>query len=92
MKSYSSHGIIKQPKNLKMIYNQKYLGFNYRLSDIHASLGISQLLKINKFISNRNKIAKYYIDQIEKKNSNKLPKGPKRLFIFISFIYYPLKK
>tara|TARA_A100001234_G_scaffold221564_1_gene238437 strand:+ start:6121 stop:7257 length:1137 start_codon:yes stop_codon:yes gene_type:complete len=79
MKSYSSHGIIKQPKNLKMIYNQKYLGFNYRLSDIHASLGISQLLKINNFISNRNKIAKYYIDQIEKKkikiNYQKVLKG-----------------
>jgi UDP-4-amino-4,6-dideoxy-N-acetyl-beta-L-altrosamine transaminase len=70
MKSYATHGIIKQPKNLKMIYNQRYLGFNYRLSEIHAALGISQLLKIDKFIKKRETIANYYINQINKRNIN----------------------
>ena len=34
------------------------LGYNYRMPDINASLGISQLKKINKFIKKRKSIAK----------------------------------
>ena len=36
------------------------LGYNYRMPDINASLGISQLKKIKKFISKRKSIAKDY--------------------------------
>ena len=43
------------------LYDIKYPGLNYRLSDINCSLGYSQLKKINKFISKRKKIAKKYI-------------------------------
>ena len=38
----------------------KFLGLNYRLSDIQCALGISQLKKIKKFIKRRNEIAKVY--------------------------------
>jgi UDP-4-amino-4,6-dideoxy-N-acetyl-beta-L-altrosamine transaminase len=41
-------------------YEMQYLGFNYRLSDVHAALGISQLKKLNKFLKKRRKIAKRY--------------------------------
>ena len=37
-----------------------FLGYNYRLSDLQASLGISQLKKITKFINKRKKLAKMY--------------------------------
>ena len=47
-------------KKPKWYYEQKFLGHNYRMSDINASLGISQLKKINKFIKKRNEIAKIY--------------------------------
>ena len=44
---------------------QKEIGYNYRLSDLHAALGISQLKKINKFTKKRNLIAKYYISNLK---------------------------
>lgn len=36
------------------------LGFNYRLSDISCTLGLSQIKKINRFIEERQRIAKNY--------------------------------
>lgn len=57
-----SHGMTK--KNLKgnnnWFYQIKRIGFNYRMNEIQASLGISQLKKLNKFIKKRNMIAKKY--------------------------------
>jgi perosamine synthetase len=41
-------------------YEQQYLGFNYRMTDIHAALGLSQLKKLDQFISRRRHIAKEY--------------------------------
>ncbi|MCL5072090.1 MAG: DegT/DnrJ/EryC1/StrS family aminotransferase [Actinobacteria bacterium] len=38
----------------------KYLGYNYRLSELHSALGITQLKKINFLLSERIKIAGYY--------------------------------
>ncbi len=36
------------------------LGFNYRLSDIHAALGLSQLKKLDRFVARRKEIASLY--------------------------------
>jgi len=63
-----THGITnkKQFMELKGIdneiwnYQQIELGFNFRLTDIHASLGISQLKRLDKFLNDRHEIAKYY--------------------------------
>ena len=41
-------------------YEQMLIGYNYRMSDISAALGINQLRHLKKFISERNKIANYY--------------------------------
>ena len=66
MKVFRSHGIIREKKFFKnknnniTHYEQHELGFNYRLNDIQASLGISQLKKINLFLRERRKIKKYY--------------------------------
>ena len=65
---YRSHGItknkeefnIKENKNNEWYYEQQKIGYNYRLSDIHASLGSSQLKKLDKFTKIRNQIAKKY--------------------------------
>ena len=54
-----THGIIKS-KNNDWYYEQRYLGYNYRMSDIHASLGISQVRRLKKFINKRNEIAALY--------------------------------
>ena len=39
------------------------LGYNYRLTDIQAALGISQLNKLEKFIKRRREIAECYNEQ-----------------------------
>ena len=37
-------------------YEQLSLGYNYRMSDIHAALGLSQLGRLDYFINARKKI------------------------------------
>lgn len=56
------HGIYRSSDspNEPWLYEQQDLGFNYRMSDIHAALGLSQLTKIDHFIELRNKQANYY--------------------------------
>lgn len=36
------------------------LGFNYRLSELHAALGISQLLRLEEYVRTRNALVKTY--------------------------------
>ena len=58
-----SGSAFKDPINNKSYwyYEQIDIGYNFRISDIHAALGISQLKKINKFIKNRKKIDTVHI-------------------------------
>jgi UDP-4-amino-4,6-dideoxy-N-acetyl-beta-L-altrosamine transaminase len=46
-------------------YDLKFLGRNYRMTDFQAALGISQLKKIEHFISRRQEIAKIYNDEFD---------------------------
>jgi len=63
---FRNHGINKNKKFLldktKKInhYEQIELGFNYRMSDIEAALGISQANRLTKFIYKRMSLAKFY--------------------------------
>ncbi len=41
-------------------YEQVELGFNYRMTDIQAALGISQLSRLDDFVSRRNQLAQRY--------------------------------
>ena len=72
LKQYSSHGITKDKSQMQLpikqdwYYEQQLLGYNYRLSDLHAALGISQLKKLNTFVKKRNKIAKRYNKKLNK--------------------------
>tara|TARA_A100001011_G_scaffold390115_1_gene472891 strand:+ start:27 stop:1187 length:1161 start_codon:yes stop_codon:yes gene_type:complete len=66
MRDFRSHGIdqIKRENRKNKIrpwmFYQTSLGYNYRMTDIQASLGISQLKKLKNFVQKRNKIAKIY--------------------------------
>ncbi len=60
------HGITKNYQNYEKkidehwYYEQQYLGYNYRLSEVHSALGLSQLNRLDEFIGYRNNVAKIY--------------------------------
>jgi dTDP-4-amino-4,6-dideoxygalactose transaminase len=45
-------------------YEQIALGFNYRMTDIHAALGLSQLRRIEAFVNRRRALAARYDDRL----------------------------
>ena len=64
---YRSHGISRDPHLFEeahldepWFYAQYELGFNYRLSDLHAVLGLSQLNRLDEFVSLRRRLAQRY--------------------------------
>jgi UDP-4-amino-4,6-dideoxy-N-acetyl-beta-L-altrosamine transaminase len=44
-------------------YEQQLLGYNYRMTDLHAALGASQLGRLDAYLTRRNEIARRY-DQL----------------------------
>jgi dTDP-4-amino-4,6-dideoxygalactose transaminase len=65
-----SHGITKDPANFEFHdqgpwwYEQKELGYNYRMTDIQAALGISQMERLEKYIERRNSLARRYDENL----------------------------
>lgn len=54
------HGMVKTSEMKPWEYEMRELGFNYRITDIQCSLGLSQLKKLDDFIARRIQIAKKY--------------------------------
>ncbi len=46
-------------------YQQIDLGFNYRLNDIQAALGLNQMKRVDEYVKTRHKIASYYDSELE---------------------------
>lgn len=65
---FREHGITKDKKKFLMrphgdwYYEMQTLGHNYRLTDIQAALGISQLKKLRRFLGRRQKLSRRYRD------------------------------
>ena len=61
-----THGITRDPDLITHVsdgpwyYQQIDLGFNYRMTDIQAALGISQLKRLKQFVKQRHKISAQY--------------------------------
>jgi UDP-4-amino-4,6-dideoxy-N-acetyl-beta-L-altrosamine transaminase len=70
MALYRSHGITRDP--LKMThepdgpwyYQQIELGFNYRMTELQAALGVSQMHRLDSFVARRHALAKRYDDML----------------------------
>jgi len=66
-----SHGITRDPAMLTQPvdgpwhYQQVALGFNYRMTDIPAALGISQMTRLNGYVERRQAIAQRYNDLLK---------------------------
>lgn len=63
---YRSHGITRDPKHMTKqsdgdwYYQQVVLGFNYRMTDIQAALGASQMDRLDEFVARRRFLAARY--------------------------------
>lgn len=60
LRRFRSHGTVPTPDRGGWAYDVAETGFNYRLSDIQAALGTSQLRKLGRFVSRRREIAERY--------------------------------
>jgi len=73
LRLFRNHGIEKEADNFRFAetedaagdvgpwyYEQQQLGYNYRLSDVHAALGLSQMGKLNAFVQRRRALAARY--------------------------------
>ena len=65
-----SHGITRdpalmtQPMHGPWYYQQVALGFNYRMTDIQAALGVSQMTRLTQYVERRHEIAQYYDERL----------------------------
>jgi len=62
-----THGItsdrelmLDRPEKEIWNYQQIELGFNYRMTDLQAALGISQMSRLDHYVTRRNEIARFY--------------------------------
>ncbi|MBT7307002.1 MAG: UDP-4-amino-4,6-dideoxy-N-acetyl-beta-L-altrosamine transaminase, partial [Gammaproteobacteria bacterium] len=81
MRLLRSHGITRDPAQMthapdgSWYYQQIELGFNYRISDLQAALGFSQLQRLGRFVEQRHEIADRY-DQAFRDTPLQLPLRP----------------
>jgi perosamine synthetase len=62
LRRFRSHGIVRRPDKGAWFYEISELGFNYRMTDIQAALGTSQMARLDNFIIRRNQVAQNYRD------------------------------
>ena len=68
IKKLRSHGITKEKDEFELkspgdwAYEQQLLGFNYRMSDIQAALGLNQINRLDQIIYERNQQLSFYQD------------------------------
>ncbi|MDQ0159584.1 UDP-4-amino-4,6-dideoxy-N-acetyl-beta-L-altrosamine transaminase [Alkalibacillus salilacus] len=65
LKQFRSHGVTRDQDEMEeyhgpWYYEMQFLGYNYRMTDIQAALGLSQLSKLDDFIKRRREIVAMY--------------------------------
>jgi len=70
MERLRSHGITRDPADMThapdgpWYYQQIDLGFNYRMTDMQAALGLSQMSRLNAFVDRRHQVAARYAEAL----------------------------
>jgi len=94
-KMFVTHGIIKNKAQLikksggAWYHEMQYLGYNYRLTDIQAVLGISQLKKLTSFVKKRRTIAQKYNQAFQDNPYFDLP--PQKNYARHVYHLYPIR-
>ena len=71
MDLFRSHGVTRNPELMAKApegpwyYQQVALGYNYRMTELQAALGVSQLHRLQEFVSKRHQIAQQYDDLLQ---------------------------
>ena len=71
MSLFRSHGITRDPLLMKRgpqgpwYYEQITLGYNYRMTDLQAALGTSQMQRLQEYVDRRHKIAARYTRELQ---------------------------
>lgn len=66
-----SHGITRdeslmtKPADGPWYYQQIELGYNYRMTDMQAALGVSQMQRLNEYVTKRHELAKRYNEMLK---------------------------
>ena len=66
MQLFRSHGVTRNPELMTKLpegnwyYQQVDLGFNYRMTELQAALGVSQMQRLDKFVTQRHILQKRY--------------------------------
>jgi UDP-4-amino-4,6-dideoxy-N-acetyl-beta-L-altrosamine transaminase len=67
-----THGITNDQMKMKQRpqdeiwnYQQIELGFNYRMNDIQAAIGLNQMKRLDEYVKRRHEIAKYYDTELK---------------------------
>lgn len=66
MQELRSHGITRDPARMQgdsaggWDYQQRSLGYNYRLTDVHAALGLAQMQRVTGFVARRRELVARY--------------------------------
>jgi UDP-4-amino-4,6-dideoxy-N-acetyl-beta-L-altrosamine transaminase len=76
LKRFRSHGIVRKPEFGEWFYEISELGYNYRMTDIQAALGLSQAKKLEGFTSRRNELAAVYRRKLKELNVQLPPEAP----------------
>ncbi|MDI3337563.1 UDP-4-amino-4,6-dideoxy-N-acetyl-beta-L-altrosamine transaminase [Defluviimonas aestuarii] len=66
MELHRSHGVTREPSLMESMseggwyYEQVALGYNYRMTELQAALGASQMTRLTEFVAKRHEIARRY--------------------------------
>ena len=90
---FRTHGITKKNMHRNDMggwyFEMQELGFNYRLTDMQAALGLSQLQRLEDSVEKRRKIADYYFEAFADNSYFDLP--PERAYAQNSYHLFPIR-